>query len=34
MAWPNLIGLLFLSGVVVRSTREYFADPARIAAHK
>ena len=25
MAWPNLIGLLFLSGVVVRSTKEYFA---------
>ncbi len=33
MAWPNLIGLLFLSGVVVRSTREYFADPSRVRAH-
>jgi len=30
MAWPNLIGLLCLSGVVVRSTREYFSDPARV----
>jgi AGCS family alanine or glycine:cation symporter len=34
MAWPNLIGLLLLSGVVLRSTREYFADPDRIRAHK
>jgi AGCS family alanine or glycine:cation symporter len=33
MAWPNLIGLLLLSGVVVRSTREYFADPSRVNAH-
>jgi len=33
MAWPNLIGLLLLSGVVVRSTREYFADPRRVRAH-
>ncbi len=33
MAWPNLIGLLLLSGVVVRSTREYFADPKRVSAH-
>lgn len=32
MAWPNLIGLLFLSGVVVRSTKEYFSDPERIKA--
>ncbi len=32
MAWPNLIGLLCLSGVVVRSTKEYFADPERIKA--
>ncbi len=30
MAWPNLIGLLFLSGVVVRSTKEYFADPDKV----
>lgn len=33
MAWPNLIGLLFLSGVVLRSTREYFADPGRMSSH-
>jgi alanine or glycine:cation symporter, AGCS family len=25
MAFPNLIGLLLLSGVVARETREYFA---------
>jgi AGCS family alanine or glycine:cation symporter len=25
MAWPNLIGLIFLSGVVYRSTKEYFS---------
>jgi len=30
MAWPNLIGLVFLSGVIVRTTKEYFADPDRI----
>ncbi|MDH3392409.1 MAG: sodium:alanine symporter family protein [Desulfobulbaceae bacterium] len=30
MAWPNLIGLICLSGVVLRSTREYFNDPARV----
>lgn len=30
MAWPNLIGLLFLSGVIVRSTKEYFADSGRV----
>lgn len=30
MAWPNLIGLLFLSPVIIRSTREYFSDPARV----
>jgi AGCS family alanine or glycine:cation symporter len=30
MAWPNLVGLLALSGVVVRHTREYFADPGRV----
>lgn len=29
MAWPNLIGLLFLSGVVIRTTREYFSDPSK-----
>ncbi|MCB2182992.1 MAG: sodium:alanine symporter family protein [Desulfobulbaceae bacterium] len=30
MAWPNLIGLLLLSPVVVKSSREYFADPTRV----
>ncbi len=30
MAWPNLVGLLFLSPLVWRKTREYFADPARV----
>jgi len=30
MAWPNLIGLIFLSGVILRSTREYFSDMERV----
>ncbi|BBO66889.1 transporter [Desulfosarcina alkanivorans] len=30
MAWPNLVGLIFLSPVVVKMTREYFADPKRV----
>ena len=30
MAWPNLIGLVFLSPVVVRLTKEYFSDPAKV----
>jgi len=30
MAWPNLVGLIFLSPVVVRMTKEYFADPKRV----
>jgi AGCS family alanine or glycine:cation symporter len=30
MALPNLIGLLLLSGLVVRETREYLRDPARL----
>lgn len=30
MAWPNLIGLIFLSPVVIRMTREYFSDPSRV----
>lgn len=34
MAWPNLVGLIRHSGVVVRSTREYFADPARVYPYK
>jgi AGCS family alanine or glycine:cation symporter len=34
MAWPNLIGLIFLSPVIVKSTKEYFADPARVYPDK
>lgn len=34
MAWPNLIGLIFLSPVVVRMTKEYFADPTRVNPNK
>jgi len=30
MAWPNLVGLLFLSPLVWRKTREYFADSDRV----
>lgn len=30
MAFPNLIGLLGLSGVVVRLTRDFFKDPDRV----
>jgi len=30
MAWPNLVGLILLSPVIVRSTREYFSDPSRV----
>ncbi|MGD9160577.1 MAG: sodium:alanine symporter family protein [Desulfobacteraceae bacterium] len=30
MAWPNLIGLLFLSPVVIRMTRDYFSDESRV----
>ncbi len=30
MAWPNLIGLIFLSPVVLKLTKEYFSDPARV----
>jgi alanine or glycine:cation symporter, AGCS family len=30
MAWPNLVGLLFLSPVLIRATKEYFSDPARV----
>ncbi|APG25862.1 alanine/glycine:cation symporter family protein [Syntrophotalea acetylenica] len=32
MAWPNLVGLLWLSPLVVRQTRTYFRDPARMYA--
>ncbi len=34
MAWPNLIGLIFLSPVVIKTTREYFADPKRVYPYK
>jgi alanine or glycine:cation symporter, AGCS family len=27
MALPNLIGLLLMSGLIVRETREFFANP-------
>ena len=30
MAWPNLMGLVFLSPVVVRLTKDYFSDPLRV----
>ena len=30
MAWPNLIGLILLSPVVVKSSKEYFSDPQRV----
>ncbi|MFC1867252.1 alanine/glycine:cation symporter family protein [Thermodesulfobacteriota bacterium] len=30
MAWPNLIGLIMLSPVVIRLTRSYFSDPSRV----
>ncbi|MBC2716742.1 MAG: sodium:alanine symporter family protein [Desulfobacteraceae bacterium] len=34
MAWPNLIGLIFLSPVVIRTTKEYFSDPNRVYPYK
>lgn len=30
MAWPNLVGFLMLSPVLIRATREYFSDPERV----
>jgi AGCS family alanine or glycine:cation symporter len=30
MAWPNLIGLICLSPVVIRLTRDYFSDESRV----
>ncbi len=33
MAWPNLMGLILLSPVIVRMTREYFSDPGRVYPH-
>lgn len=34
MAWPNLIGLIFLSPVIIRVTKEYFSDPKRVYPNK
>jgi AGCS family alanine or glycine:cation symporter len=34
MAWPNLIALVGLSPMIVRLTREYFADPDRVAGKR
>ncbi|MDH5561050.1 MAG: sodium:alanine symporter family protein [Deltaproteobacteria bacterium] len=34
MAWPNLIGLIFLSPVILKTTREYFSDPKRVYPFK
>jgi AGCS family alanine or glycine:cation symporter len=34
MAWPNLVGLIFLSPVVIKMTKEYFADPKRVYPYK
>jgi len=30
MAWPNLVGLLLLSPVLIRTTKDYFSDSARV----
>ena len=30
MAWPNLIGLICLTPVILRHTKEYFSDPSRV----
>ncbi len=34
MAWPNLVGLIFLSPVVIQLTKEYFSDPKRVYPYK
>ena len=34
MAWPNLVGLIFLSPVVIKMTKDYFADPKRVYPYK
>ncbi len=34
MAWPNLVGLIFLTPVVIQTTREYFADPKKVYPYK
>lgn len=30
MAWPNLIGIIFLSPFVVKKTKEYFSNPEKV----
>ena len=34
MAIPNLIGVLGLSGVIVKLTKDFFADPDRVRNSK
>ncbi len=34
MIWPNLIGIIFLSPVVLKETRQYFSDPTRVYPYK
>ena len=34
MAWPNLVGLIFLSPVVIKTTKEYFSDPKKVYPYK
>ncbi len=34
MAWPNLIGLILLSPVIMRLTKDYFKDPKRVYPNK
>ena len=34
MAWPNLVGLIFLSPVVIKMTKDYFADPKRVYPYR
>lgn len=34
MAWPNLVGLLFLSPVLIKLTKAYFADKSKVYPQK
>ena len=34
MALPNLVGLLFLSGVIVALVKDFFKDPDRIREYE
>ena len=34
MAWPNLIGLIFLSPFILKKTKEYFSDESRVYPFK